>query len=420
MRQQRQKKIHFAWWVLIGAAIMLGLTRGGLNSSGGLFLAPVTQDLGIGLGSLSLYFSIASIVTLIFLPIAGKMVAKYDLRLLLIVAVILMAGSFAMFGFMNSVWGWYIFSIPMAIGSIFLTQIAGPVLINNWFNKNNGLAMGIMMAISGAFGAILQPMVGSFIANEGWRNTYIFFGLGVIAIVIPVVLFTIRIAPQQKGLKPYGAEEGTQKEETKALPAQGVTAAIARKSTAFYALLMFFFFITSIASFSQHVGPFAVGLGYDVTFSGKAMGGWMAGALVGSLTFGILTDKIGAKVTAFSAMLLGLIPVAILLIAPTNPVMFTAALVIFGFVSASIGTLAPLLTTALFGNKEYSQIFANAALGLAVASMVALPGYGYVYQITNSYTFVLYAIALMMLINAVLIIVAFRGKKKLVESGAWN
>lgn len=423
MKQQRKNKIHFAWWVLLGAAIMLGLTRGGLNNSAGLFLAPVTEDLNIGLGSLMLYFSIASIVTMIFLPIAGKMVAKYNLRMLLIVAVILMAGSFAMFGLMNSVWGWYLFSIPMAIGSIFLTQIAGPVLINNWFKKHNGLVMGIMMAITGAFSAILQPTVGNLIADEGWRNTYIILGLAVMAIVIPVVFFTIRKTPQQKGLQPYGADEAAQaqaEDAPAAAPERGVTAAAARKSSTFYALLLFFFFVTSIASFSQHVGPFAVGLGYDITFAGSAMGGWMVGSLVGALTFGILTDKIGAQVTAISAMLLGLAPIAILLTAPTNPTMFTLALVIFGFVSASIGTLAPLLTTALFGNKEYSQIFANAALGLAVAGMVALPGYGFVYQLTNSYSSVLYAIAGMMVINAVLIVIAFRGKKKLVESGAWS
>lgn len=418
----QKKKIHYAWWILAGLAIMVGVAKGGIMNAGGLFLTPVTEDLGMGVGSLSLYFSISAIFTMIFLPIAGKMMAKYDIRMLLVVAVILQAGSFAMFGFMNSVWGWYLFCIPMSIGSIFVCQMAGPVLINNWFKKHNGLAMGIMVASGGLFGAILQPMAGNLIDSTGWRNTYFILGILVMVIVIPIVLLTIRMAPQQKGLQALGEEEVKVDEKTPSTPvmAKGVTAAVARKSSAFYALLLFFFFITAIGSFGQHVAPFAMGLGYDITFAGNAMGGWSVGVLLGALTFGILSDKIGAKNTALFAMILGLVPIIILLVMPENSTMFNLAIGIYGFVVASIGTLGPLLTTALFGNKEYSEIYASAVIGLAVAGIVALAGYGYIYELTGSYTTVLISIGLMLIINLVLIIVAFRGKKKLEEAGHWN
>lgn len=418
---QNKKKIHFAWWILVGVSIMVGLTRGGLNSSGGLFLTPVTQDLGIRMGDLSIYFSIASIVTMIFLPIAGKMMAKYNIRGLLIVAAVLQAGSFAMFGFMSSVWGWYLFSIPMAVGAVFLTQMAGPVLINNWFKKNKGLMIGIMMAVSGGLGAVLQPIVGTLIANEGWRNAYIIIGVAVMIIVIPVVFFTLRMSPTEKGLQPYGADEVTEEDETKTpVLEKGVSLGAAKKSSALYALIAFFFFITAIGCFAQHVPTFAAGLGYDGIFASNAMAGWMVGALLGALAFGFLTDKIGAKNTAIFAMVLGLVPVTILLTTADNSIMFSIAMVIFGFVVASIGTLGPLLTSALFGNKEYSQIYAIVALGLAVAGIVALPGYGYIYDATGSYTPVLIAIACMMVINVLLIILAFNGKKKLEKAGKFN
>ncbi|WP_156312237.1 MFS transporter, partial [Lysinibacillus contaminans] len=271
---QQKKKIHYAWWLLIGLSIMVGVGKNGISTAGGLFLAPVTQDLGIGMGSLTLYFSIASIVTMIFLPIAGKLMAKYDIKLILIVAIILMAGSFAMFGLMSSVWGWYLFSIPMAIGSVFITQIAGPVLINNWFKKHNGLAIGIMVAIGGVLGAVIQPTVGNLIATQGWRFTYIALGIAVTAIIIPIVLLVIRMSPQQKGLQPLGMDEVETNEGSSAqqVTAVGVTAAVAKKSSAFFALLAFFFIITSIASFSQHIAPFAMGIGYDIKFAGSVLG----------------------------------------------------------------------------------------------------------------------------------------------------
>lgn len=49
--------------------------------------------------------------------------------------------------------------------------------------------MGITVASGGIFGAILQPMAGNLIASEGWRYTYIFLGILVMAVVIPTVIF---------------------------------------------------------------------------------------------------------------------------------------------------------------------------------------------------------------------------------------
>lgn len=238
---QSKRKIHYAWWVLLGLVVMVGAAKGGIMTTGGLFLTPVTEDLGIGMGSLTLYFSISSIITMISLPIAGKMIAKYNIRILLVVAVILEAGSFAMFGFMNSVWGWYLFAIPMAMGSVLVTQLAGPVLINNWFKKHKGLAMGIMVGAGGLIGAFLQPVAGNLIASEGWRNTYFILGVGVMVVVIPVVLLTIRMAPQQKGLQPYGMDEikPNEKIQVQTTTNSGVTVAIAKKSSAFYFLILF-------------------------------------------------------------------------------------------------------------------------------------------------------------------------------------
>ena len=419
---QSKKKIHYAWWVLLGLVVMVGAAKGGIMTTGGLFLTPVTEDLGIGMGSLSLYFSISSIVTMISLPIAGKLIAKYNIRILLVAAVMLEAGSYAMFGFMNSVWGWYLFAIPMAMGSVLVTQLAGPVLINNWFKKYKGLAIGIMVGAGGLIGAFLQPVAGNLIASDGWRNTYIFLGGGVMVVVIPVVLLTIRMAPQQKGLQPYGIDEVKQNEGIKVQTTtnSGVTAAIAKKSSAFYFLLLFFFCDTSIAAFNQHVAPFAMGLGYDIKFAGHAMGAWSVGIVIGALFFGFLSDKIGVKNTAISAMLLGLVPVGILIIVPENPMIFTIATGLYGFVVASLGTLGPLLTTALFGNKEFSQIYGLAITGLAVAGIVALPTYGFIFELTGSYTYVLYGIFIMLLFNVVAIIFSFKGKKKLEQAGLWN
>lgn len=419
---QKRKKIHYAWWILLALCIIVGLGKGGLNNSSGLFLSPITKELGIGMGSLSLYFSVSAIVTMVFLPVGGKLMAKYDTRLLLSVAIVLQAGAFAMFSLMNSVWGWYIFAVPLAVGGVFITVIAGPVLINQWFKKNNGLALGIMSAAGGALGAISQPIIGNLIANQGWRTSYVIVGITIIIIVVPIILLFIKKLPQDKGLLPYGMEEvedngtGTPSETSN----KGVSMAVARKSSAFYALVIFFFLITSIASFSMHIPTYLMAKGFDVTFAGNVMGTYMVGVLIGSLAIGILSDKIGSKNTAIFAMSGGLIAICLLLFSASSTVVITVAVGLFGLISSSIGTLGPALTSSLFGNKEYSQIYSNASMGLAIASIVVLPAYGFVFDFTGSYTSVLYAIVIMLIINIVCVLIAFRGKKKLEQEGFWD
>lgn len=120
---------------MLALSIIVGLGKGGLNNTAGQFLPFVTSDLGIGMGQLSLYFSVSAVVTMLFLPIGGKLMAKYDTRLILVVGIVLQAGAFALFGAMSSVWGWYILAVPLAVGGVFITVIAGPVLINQWFKK---------------------------------------------------------------------------------------------------------------------------------------------------------------------------------------------------------------------------------------------------------------------------------------------
>ncbi|CDQ41615.1 MULTISPECIES: MFS transporter [Virgibacillus] len=418
---QIKSKIHFAWFVLVGLCIIVGLGKAGLNNTAGLFITPVSKDLDIGVGNLTLYLSISSIVTMVFLPIGGRILAKYDVRTVLIVAILLQAGAFSMFGLMNSVWGWYIFSIPLAIGGVFITVIAGPVVINTWFKKRNGIALGILSAFGGVLGVFTQPIVGNLITNLGWRTSYYAIGIAVIIIVIPTVLFLIRNSPKDKGLVQYGAESVAEGEESNgASTNSGITFKDAKKSLAFLLLALFFFIITAVSSFTIHIPTYLANQGYDVKFTGNAMAATALGVFIGSLLFGYLTDRIGVKITSLLAMLIGLLSITMLLLFVDVVTLIIVALVLFGCMTSSIGTIAPALTTAMFGSRDYSQIYSTVSLGLAVASVIALPAYGYIFDFSGSYVPAFYIIIGMFVLNILFVILAFHNKEKMVQEGLWR
>ena len=415
-----KERLHFAWLILIGLCVSVGLGKAALNNSAGLFLSPVSQDLNVGVGSLTIYLSVSSIVTLLFLPFGGKLLSKYSARLVLFFAIVLQAGAFALFGLMNSVWEWYLLAIPLAIGGVFITVIGGPVLIERWFSKGKGIALGILSAIGGLLGVFAQPIIGTLISQFGWRNTYFITGIGVLIIVAPIILLLIRNFPKDKNTKAYGDTSAGIDSYKQTQSIEGIAYTTAKKTPAFFLLGLFFFIITAISSFTMHVPTYIVNHGQKVSIAGAMMSALMVGVFVGSLVFGYLTDNIGAKKVGLLAMTLGLIATILLIAMPSFIVIVAVALFLFGMFTSSIGTIAPAMASALFGSKDYSQIYSTSSIGLALASIVALPAYGFIYDISGSYTTGLIIIILLFLANIIAIILAFKNKEKLVKEGYWN
>ena len=185
-------------------------------------------------------------------------------------------------------------------------------------------------------------------------------------------------------------------------------------------LILFFFFITSIASFSQHIPTHLQTTGFTIEESGTVMSFYMIGILIGSLLLGVLVDKLGSKTTAIATMILGIVAIGTILFVKDNLLIITAAVALFGLISSSIGIVAPALTSTLFGKKAYSQIYATASMGLAISSIVALSAYGFIYDATKSYIPVLWILIVMLVLSILTVFAAFKNKEKLVAEGHWN
>ena len=102
----KKRKPHGAWIILLGVILIRGFAGGGLNTVSALFLSPVAAELEVGIGSLSIYLSITSIVTVVWLPAAGRLINRYDIRAVALAGALLQCLSFAGFGWMDSVFGW--------------------------------------------------------------------------------------------------------------------------------------------------------------------------------------------------------------------------------------------------------------------------------------------------------------------------
>src|SRR5699024_10766224 len=177
------------------------------------------------------------------------------------------------------------------------------------------MAVVIMTEISGFIVAFIQPIICNLILSFLWRSSYFIFVIVVIVILVPTILFLFRNSPSEKGLLPYGETSGTDNEKSKKV-LEGILFSDAKKSAAILYLVLFFFMVTAISSFSVNIPTYLGEQGYGVKFAGNAMAATMFGVFIGSLIFGYLSDKIGVKKTSIFAMILGLVSIVLLLAFP--------------------------------------------------------------------------------------------------------
>ena len=201
------KKQKLYPWVVMAACClyMAGGIGIGTNCTG-VFMRPVADALGVGIGSVSIYSIVLSIVNALMAPWVGRAIGRIDIRKLMTAGTALIGGAFLLLSMTQNLLFVYAGGALVGAGVSMGTFMAITVIINNWFIKNNGLVMGITMSTSSLVGIVANPAVNWVIEHFGWRIAYA--GMGVLILcTIPLVWIFIRMYPDQKGTIAWGEEE---------------------------------------------------------------------------------------------------------------------------------------------------------------------------------------------------------------------
>lgn len=366
--------------LMAGLILIRGFAGGGINLTSSLFFAPVAQDLGIGVGTLSLYFSIMSLVAVVWLPIAGKLTERYDARLLAVAGALLQGIPFAAFGLQSNVWGWYLLSVPHAMGTGLLVNLLGPILINRYFIRNTGLMLGLQSAFSGAFAAVFQPLTSGIIEKAGWRTGYVVVGLVCTCASIIAALTLLGNRPAESDAQGPARDAGGEIQ---------VPEKTAVRSPSFYALLIFMTAVTGAAVFLQHVPTYGGLQGFSLGQVGLAMSLSSLGSGLGAIGIGIVSDRMGAIKTCFLILTLWVLGMLAFLFCAGNLAVFSIGAFLNGVAVSGVGVIVAILTRLFYGSRDYGKIFAKVSMGSPLASIVLIPAYGFVYDATGSYFWVL-------------------------------
>lgn len=376
--------------ILIEQAVHVGI----INNISGLFIIPVTEDLGISRGSFSLAYSLRSLAGFFSTLFSGIFFAKYGYRKLCTVFLFVTAGAYALLGAsQNGIMLAFALALSGA-GEGFCSTAAATRMVNTWFYTHQGLILGLVTAATGLGGSLFSIVLSGSIEANGWRAGY--YLCGILVAVMAVLIFLIsRDRPGQMGLLPFGAGRHHGKKARKAhrdhwygYEPQDVT-----KKPAFYLMLVVVFLSgTCCYSAFSAVVPHFQDCGMSATQAASMQSIMLLALAATKFLCGMLSDALGAKTVNALCLVCNVIAL-ILLAFSHNELMALAAVLAFSVGLVMTTITAPLLSSALFGYHPQSNIIGIVMALIPASSVVTLPLVNAIYDRIGTYSPIFLAFA---------------------------
>lgn len=360
---RRNLPLHYAWVILICCCALSGATLGTVVNCKGLFFAPVCAELGCSVSAFTLYLMFYGLSSVIMLLVVDRVFEKYPIRLVLIFSLVGLCGATAAMSSFHHLAAWYAAGAIQGLSGAFLLYVPVPMLINHWFVRRRGLALGISATASGLMGAVMNPVLSAIISAYGWRTAY--FAQGIIAFVLAApFVFLIARRPSDLGMTAYGAENP---ETSEPLPVRRPST-VNMRSRRFVNCVLFTGIITFCAAYAQHMSNYASSLRL-----GSQAGAWMVSCLMlgnifGKAALGVGCDRWGSRRMCFLSVSLVLSGFLLLGAGSLwNAGLFAGAF-LTGFSHANMTVMVPIAVEAVAAPEDFDHLMSRVTMSTMVAS----------------------------------------------------
>lgn len=372
MTALKNKKIHYAWIVLLLTFIAL-LSAQGVRLSFGAFIIPWEKEFSTTRGAISLIAFISYLVFAFSQPFIGRLIDRYGVRVILSFSILLVGISTLMTFFVTSLWQlMLIYGVLASIGFGGSSNVAGTIAISNWFVKKKGLALGLMSAGTAAGQLLLVPL--SLILNSqfGWKTTVLILGSFLTLFIFPLLLLFIRTYPYEKNIPAYGDRIVREHDEPLKKPQHkkviSIFQLLGKKEFLFLMIPFFVCGITTTGLMDTHLIPFAQYCGFSPTITGIAVSLLAGFNIFGTILSGYLSDRWNPKYIL--AFLYGAraLSIVLLLVIVNNVTLFglfisqSHLLIIFA-ISFGIVNFATIAPTVKLATDYFRYLSVGAVVG---------------------------------------------------------
>jgi len=379
--------VIFHGWRVVAAAFVVLFTAYGAQYCFGVFFAALLDEFHWSRASLSGVFSLYAFFYCVFGFAAGRLSDALGPRWVIAGGGLVLGGAMAAMAIVHELWQPYLLYGLVAALGMGTAYVPCNSTVVKWFAAKRGLAMGLANTGAGAGTLVLPPLAQWAVTGLGWRGAYVAFGLAVV-LAINAVAPLMRRDPESMGLHPDGAPAppSAARDGGHELPLGA-----AMRTGAFW-LLAAAFTATWMPVFIPlvHLVPFARDVGHSAETGAWLVSTLGAGAVIGRLVMGPVSDRIGRRPALVAAMALQAI--AFLGLAEAQGLgPLVASVFVYGYSYGTISTLFGAIIGDFFGPAQAGSLVgflfmlsgSMAAWGPLAAGAIydATGGYGLIFRL---------------------------------------
>ncbi len=358
------------WRVVTGCFIVLA-TSSGLGFYGlAVYLNAFSRERGWDVASVSLattlFFLVGGVVGLW----VARLVARYDVRFVIVGGSLLAGGALAILGQVQEQWQLFVVYGVFAVGWTGAGMVPTTTVITRWFHRRRSVALSVASTGLSVGGILLTPAAKWLLDERGLEAGTPVLGLVFVLGTVPFALWLVRPDPAIEGWLPDG--ERSSQGSPRPL-AYGTAYADAVRTRFFVAVTLGYLLVLG-----SQVGAIQQLVRLAEERTDKSTASFAVLFLAGT---SVIARLVGGRVVAkvpmagFTITLAALQSVALVAIALSDSrFALFAAIVVFGATVGNILMLQPLLIAERFGVVDYPRIFSRSQfimmLGTALGPLV--------------------------------------------------
>jgi len=380
-------------WTIVAVAITYQAIVYGVALYSFTFWVPLWEDeFAAGRGDVMLVFIAMQAGLAVLAPFAGKAADSLPLRWLVLAGGICFAMSLILTSYAQELWQiGVIFAVLTVAGLVLAGPVTAMTLVARWFNRNSGMALGIVSTGTSIGGLLLPLLVVYLQAEFGWREANLWLAGLVMLVIVPASLL-IYGSPAEAGVAADDAVDPVSdatdlsdlQRDVSTGPQEWTFRSILMRPT-FWAMMFCFIVVTAIfVAIQQNLAPLAKDNGVSaaaVSFVVAVMAFVMIAA---KLLFGFFADRVELR-TLYLISIIALVAVLLLLTAreATYPVLIVTGVL----VGIAGGSLLPLMAAMIrrdFGALSFGRV-KGLSSGLVSLSAIGPWIAGSIFDATGSY-----------------------------------
>jgi OFA family oxalate/formate antiporter-like MFS transporter len=377
-------------YVLFGVVIFICL---GTVYSWSVFRTPLIDQFQLSENIAGLPYTVFLMMYTLFMLVSGKIVDRYNPRLIIVIGGLMVGLGWILSGFatsFNMIIICYGFLSGAGVGIVYGVPIK---VISSWFDKNQGLALGVLLSGFGLSPFITAPLNSFLIDRYGVNHTFIIVG-SVFIILIPLLgLF------MKKNNKSVTLIDDKKRLDNKA--DQNIKVLLTNK--VFWGLWLCFTVATaiglSVIGISSQIGVEVFLL--DAKTTAFYLGLFAVFNAGGRPLFGWLTNKFSVFTAALISFLLILCASLFIFTIDATYVYVISLSIIWMCLGAWL-SIAPTATALLFDQTNYSRNYGVLFTAYGVGAFIGSPLVNYMKSQYGSYKFAFIPIIFLAIIGLVI------------------